>query len=530
MPQHHSEPAGSAIQPPPPPGEPETPPLSRTQRALVLATTVMGSSLAFIDTTVVNVALPAIQRDLHASVADLQWVANGYLLFLSAVMLVGGAAGDRYGRRLVFAIGVFAFALASIACALSPTADILILSRAAQGLASALLVPNSLAILSAAYPREIRGRAIGAWSAFAAMTTAFGPILGGWLVDEMSWPAAFWLNLPIASLCLLFTLLFLPESRDEQAKGSPDMLGAILVILGLGALTWGLIALGEPGAEGLMIFGLLVGGILLLGLFLRVETRIAAPMLPPALLKLRQFAAANFLTLLLYGALGGALFVIPLGLIRVHGYSATEAGASFLPFPAMLFMLSRWSGTLIDKYGPRPPLVIGPALAGVGLLLLAWPETGTPYTMTYMPGVIVLGLGMAICIAPLTTTVMNAVDDQHAGIASAVNNAASRVAGLLSVAAVGPILVPVFMMALEPRIDHLPVGIIDHVHRVGPEPLMELVAPEGLAPADAAQLVEAARAAFNQAFRAVLAALSGLAFLSAAVAWATLGPEGEHGR
>ena len=356
------------------------------------------------------------------------------------------------------------------------------------------------------------------------------PILGGWLIDHASWPAAFWLNLPIALVCLGLAFAVLPESRDEHAKGRPDIGGALLVILGLGALTWGLIALGETGANDLMIFGLLVSGVLLLGLFVRVERKLDAPMLPPSLLRIRAFSSANLLTLLLYGALGGALFVIPLGLIRVHGYSAFEAGASFLPFPIVLFLLSRWSGSFVDKYGSRPPLVVGPTITGLGLMLLAWPETGTPYHATYMPGVIVLGLGMAICVAPLTTTVMNSVDDHHAGIASAVNNAASRVAGLLSVAAVGPILVPVFLLALEPRLVGLPPEVLGSVERFGTERLMKLQPPPDLAGDSGDLVVALAREAFAQAFRAVLLALSGLAFLSAAVAWATLDPEGEKGR
>jgi EmrB/QacA subfamily drug resistance transporter len=506
-----------------------TPVLSRTRRGLVLAATVLGSSLAFIDSTAVNVALPAIQRDLLASVADLQWIANGYLLMLAAVLLVGGAAGDRYGRKLVFMLGVAAFAVASVGCALSTDADTLIIARAAQGLASAFLVPNSLALLSATYPREARGRAIGAWSAFAAMTTAFGPVLGGWLVDTTSWPAAFWINLPIAAICLVLAAFAIPESRDANARGNPDILGAVLVILGLGALTWALIALGESQADNRMIIGLAVSGVTLMGVFFWVEGRVQDPMLPPYLMKIRTFASANLLTLLLYGALGGVLFIMPLGLIRVHGYTASEAGASFLPFPAVMFLLSRYSGTLVDKFGPRLPLVLGPFVTGIGLMLLAWPETGTPYWSTYMPGIIVLGLGMSICIAPLTTTVMNSVDDDHAGIASAVNNAASRVAGLLSVAAVGPILVPVFMGTLEPRLVGLPEAAIAAAHAVGPEELMDLIAPKGLAPEAATALMGAAREAFVQAFRAVLLALSGFAYLSAIVAWFTLGPERKNG-
>lgn len=488
------------------------------RRPLVLATAVLGSSLAFIDGSVVNVALAAMQADLDASVGDLQWIANGYMLTLGALLLLGGAMGDRLGRRRVFMAGVWLFALSSLGCALAPTPLVLILARGIQGIGAALLVPNSLAILAAAYPRVERGRAIGTWSAFAAITAAGGPVLGGWLVDTLSWRAAFWINPPIAAVVLVLAATAVGESRDPGAHGRMDWPGAVLAVAGLGLVSWALIALGEAGGQPVVIAAAAALGTALLALFWRVERRCAAPLLAPALFRVRDFAAANLLTVLLYGALGAAIFLFPLGLIRLHGYTATEAGAAFLPFPAVLFVLSRWTGTLIDRHGPRPPLVAGPAVAALGLALLAWPTTGTPYWSTFLPGVLVLGVGMAVCIPPLTTAVMNAVDDRHAGVASAVNNAASRVAGLLAVAAVGPLLVAVFAAALEPAVDALglPATVRDAV-LADPAALADL-RPPAVAGAQAAAVAEAARGALVTAFRAATAALAVLALMSAMAA------------
>jgi len=488
------------------------------RRPLVLATTVLGSSLAFIDGSVVNVALAAIQSDLGATVGDLQWIANGYMLTLGGLLLLGGAMGDRFGRRRVFVAGIWLFALASVACAAAPSSLLLILARAVQGVGAALLVPNSLAILSAAFPKAERGRAIGTWSGFAAITAAGGPVLGGWLVDTLSWRAAFWINPPIAAVVLVLASLAVPESRDPGARGRMDWPGAVLAVAGLGLVSWALIALGEADGHPALVAGAAILGVALLALFLRIEGRCAAPLLPPALFRVREFAAANLLTVLLYGALGAAIFLFPLGLIRLHGYSATEAGAAFLPFPVVMFALSRWTGSLLDRHGPRPPLVAGPAVAALGLALLAWPTSGTPYWSTFLPGVLVLGAGMAVCIPPLTTAVMNAVDDRHAGVASAVNNAASRVAGLLAVAAVGPLLVTVFAAALAPALASL--GLPDAVQAAllaDPASLADLH-PPAAAGDRAAEVAEAARGALITAFRTATAVLAGLALLSAAAA------------
>ncbi|NQW08506.1 MAG: MFS transporter [Alphaproteobacteria bacterium] len=495
-----------------------------TKRTLILTATVLGSSLAFIDGAVVHVALADMQRSLGASVGELQWISNSYMLCLGALLLLGGAMGDRLGRRRVFIGGVALFAVASVACAAATTPTALIFARAVQGVGAAFLVPNSLAILSAAHPREERGRAIGAWSGFAAVATAGGPVLGGWLVDALGWPAVFWINPPIAVLTILLAVFYLPESRDTGARGSMDIMGAVLAVAGLGLISWALIALGETGAADPLVSVAAVVGLAMLALFVRVEARCGAPLMPLGLFRSRDFTAANLLTLLLYGALGAAVFLFPFALIRLHGYSATEAGAAFLPFPLTLFLLARWGGGLIDRYGPRPPLVAGPLVAAVGLALIAWPITGTPYWSTFLPGVLVLGAGMAVCIPPLTTSVMNAVDDRHAGVASAVNNAASRVAGLLAVAAVGPVLMGVFFTQLEPMLATLPLDDATRAALLANPSALATLNPPDLPPAIAEAVIAAARDALIQAFRVATFVLAGLAVASAVVAAIAYGP------
>lgn len=485
---------------------------------LILATTVLGSSLAFIDGSVVHVALADMQRDLAATVGDLQWIANSYMLSLGALLLLGGALGDRLGRRRIFLWGLAVFAATSVACALAQSAPVLIVARAFQGVGAALLVPNSLAILSASYPRADRGRAIGAWSAFAAVTSAAGPVLGGWLVDTFGWASVFWINPPIAVAAIVLALIAVRENRDPGARGEPDWIGGVLAMVGLGLVSYALIQAGEATFDSRIGIAAGVLGVLALVLFVRVEARSGAALMPLHLFADREFAAANLLTVLLYGALGAAVFLFPFGLIRLYGYTATEAGAAFLPFPVVLFLLARWGGTLIDRYGARPPLVAGPAITAVGLALLAVPETGTPYWSTFLPGVIVLGIGMAICIPPLTTSVMNAVDDRHAGIASAVNNAASRVAGLIAVAAVGPLLLIAFNWLLHPLVAGIDMPeSVRLIIRLDPGSLTDLSAPPGAGEA-AEAIVAAARHALIDAFRIAIVALAVLALASGVVA------------
>lgn len=492
---------------------------SAPSRRWTLVAAILGSSLAFIDGTVVNVALPAIQREMSATTADAQWIVESYALFLASLLLVGGVLGDRFGRKRVFMLGTGLFTLASIACALSSSVEPLIAARAIQGIGAALLVPGSLALISATFPPSERGAAIGTWSAFSGITAAVGPVMGGFLVEHYSWTWAFLVNAPIGAVLLAICAAKVPESKGTHA-GSIDVPGASLVTIGLAGLVFAFIEAPTRGWTATPIWAAITVGILALLLLLRVEARAASPMLPLGLFRERNFAGANMLTLLLYAALGGSLFFLPLNLIQVQGYGATVAGAALLPFIAIMFLLSRWAGGLVERFGSRLPLMVGPIIAAVGFAMLAVPSIDGHYWTAFFPAISILGLGMSITVAPLTTTVMNAVGKELAGTASGINNAVSRAAALLAIALFGFVLTLAFNATLNNELDrlHASAKLVSAVMEQR-QKLAGMVMPSGYPEATVAALKHAVNLSFVAGFRWVMLISAALSLLSAVSAW-----------
>jgi EmrB/QacA subfamily drug resistance transporter len=484
----------------------------------ILAAAILGSSMAFIDSTVVNVALPSLQGSFHATVVDVQWVVESYGLFLSALILTGGSLGDLFGRRLMFVVGTAIFGAASAGCGVASTIHQLIIARSIQGVGAALLVPGSLAIISTSFDESRRGQAIGTWSGFAAITTAVGPILGGWLVEHGSWRWVFFINLPLAAAVIAISVGWIPESRSPRA-GRIDWSGAILATVGLGALVGGLLESVNLGWRSPMVAGSLIVGIACLVAFVFVEAGFPAPMLPLTLFTSRTFSAANLLTLFLYGALGTFFLLFPLNLIQVQGYSATATGGAVLPLILLMFLLSRWSGGLVAHYGSRGPLILGPLIAALGFVLFAVRSVGDSYCRAFFPAVIVLGFGMVVTVAPLTTVVMNSVNQDQVGTASGINNAVARVAGVLAIAVVGIVMVKAFSFRLNnSRTDLLPPSILQQL-QADKIKLAGLQVPAEVDASMKAAIKESVRGAFVFGFRIVMLICAGLSLASAAVGW-----------
>ena len=488
----------------------------------VLIAAILGSAMTFIDATAVNVALPVIQRELQASSDQMQWVIESYALFLSALILVGGSLGDLFGRKKCFAIGIALFALASAACALAPSVAFLIVARSAQGVGAALAMPESLALVSVAFPGAERGKAIGTWSGFASIMGAVGPLAGGFLTQTVSWRWVFAINLPLAAVVLALIVRRVPESSAEGADRTVDWSGATLATLGLGTLVYGLIRLQLPAA-GPADAATAGVGVVLLAAFVIAQRRARHPMMPPGLFASRTFTIANVYTFALYLALGGSLYFFPYTLIDVQQYTPTAAGAAFLPFVLLQFGLSRWSGGLSAKIGARPPLAIGAAIAGAAFVAFALPGIGGSYWTTYFPAVVLLGIGAAFFIAPLTTAVFDSSDPALSGLASAMNNAIARAAGLLAIALLGILFSATFARGFDGAIAATNVGPATRAQAVSERARFAAgTVPADVARADRAAAGLAVRRGYLAGFRSVMLASAGVAFLAALIALVAL--------
>jgi EmrB/QacA subfamily drug resistance transporter len=502
----------------------------RSAQPWILAATILASSMVFIDGTVVSVALPAIQASLAAPISQAQWIVNAYVLTLGTLILIGGAAGDRFGRRRVCIAGIVLFTAASVWCGWAGSSSMLVAARAVQGVGGALLVPSSLAIISASFAPQQRARAIGTWAGASALTTALGPMVGGWLVDTLSWRAIFFINVPLALVALLLAIRWVAESRDQSARGV-DWAGSALAVAGLGLLAYGLTAASNVGWAHLAVLGSLCASAVLLSALLWWEARAAAPMLPLVLFRSLTFSGANAVTLLLYFALSGELFFLPFYLIDIQGYSAAEAGAAFLPFSLILAALSRWAGGLNERYGARTLLTVGSLVSAAGLTLFALPLRTGGYWSAVFPEMAIWGFGMTLCVAPLTAAVMRSAGDRYAGAASGINNATARIAGMLAVALLGVVAVGVFRTTLDARLERLQLSTsIRQALQPEIRKLAEAQVPAQAGSAERPALRQALNDSFVDSFRAVSWIAVASALLSALCAWLTIDRKSPQGR
>lgn len=496
--------------------------MSPSQGRFVLIATILASSMAFIDGSALGVVMPTLQMDLNASGSDLIWINNSYLLMLASLILIGGALGDQYGRNRIFGIGIILFTVASLACGFAPNAALLIIARAVQGIGGALMVPGSLAIITANFPPETRGGAIGIWSSASTITTLGGPILGGLLADAGLWRLVFFINLPLAVISL-WALRRVPETRREGMSRQIDFAGAACITLGLAGLTYGLVTLGEQGVQTgltdpLIIVSLLIGVVALVAV-VWVESRTAHPMVTLSLFNSRDFSGANLMTAFLYGALSGGLFFLPLLLNQVQGYTSSEVSFAMLPFPIILGVMSPWVGRWSARIGPRLPLTLGPSLVGLGFLALSAPfltNGMAEYFSTYFIGIVLMGVGMGVTVAPLVATVMNAVPESSAGVASGVNNAVTRSAQALCTALFGALALTWFAGNLSAAL--APLDLPDNAKTVliaDAGDLVEAEIPPTLTQAQTESATLAIRTGFILTFRTIMHIAAVLCFISA---------------
>ncbi|MEW5960124.1 MAG: DHA2 family efflux MFS transporter permease subunit [Chloroflexota bacterium] len=500
------------------------PKLTPAQGNLILAATIIGAGMVYLDGTVVTVALPRIQSEFRASVSGLQWLIDSYILFLTIPILVAGSLSDRYGRRKLYNIGLIGFTLASIGCGMAANMNQLIVARIFQGISGGIMLPGSLAILNATFPPAMRGRTVGTWSAFTPITTAIGPLLGGWLVDNLSWRAAFYLNVPLAVATLYLSLRYIPESKSEKAPPGLDWLGAGLVTAALGSLIFGLIEGPRRGwTDPLVWLSMLTSLAGLIG-FGIVETRTRHPLIPFSLFKHRAFSGITAVTLILYFAMSGVFFFFTLDLQQIQHFSATGAGLAFMPVILFLFLISRWAGSYADRFGPRLLLIVGPLVIAAGFFMYILPGVEANYWLTFLPATVIFGVGLGLTVAPLTTVALAAVPIHLSGLASGVSNAASRVATMLAVAMLGALMVLQFGASLGHRTQDLPLAEQDRrLLAAEALDLGDAQAPAQLSPELQAEVKSAIAHSFVDAFRLMMALCGGLALVSAGVAAATIG-------
>lgn len=500
------------------------PKISSGRGHLILAATIIGAGMVYLDGTVVTVALPQIQKDFKATLSGVQWLIDIYILFLTVPILVAGSLSDRYGRRKMFNIGLVGFALASAACGAAADMRLLLLARIFQGIFGAVMLPGSLAILNATFSADVRGRTVGTWAAFTSITTAIGPLLGGWLVDNVSWRAAFFINLPLALVTLFLSLRYVPESKSDAAPERQDWLGAALITVGLGGLIFGLIEGPKRGWGDLLVWGSLATSLTCLAGFVLTELKTAHPMVPFSLFKHRGFSGVTLVTFILYFAMSGVFFFFTLNLQQIQGFSATQAGAAFMPIILLLFFISRPAGAYADKFGPRLPMIVGPLVIAAGFFMYLIPGVTANYWLTFFPATVVFAAGLGITVTPLTTVAMGTIPTHLSGLASGVSNAVSRVATMLAVALLGFVMVLQFDASLTNRTRLLPLSAQDRV-------LLErealnlggASAPPHLDPATQTRIEAAIDEAFVDSFRVMMALCGGLAVLAAAVSAKTIG-------